>query len=199
MGAAGGKGRIRGEGGLHASWTLQGGLSLQQDELESNQLLMKVFKLGNGNNRSKGKFGIADCTQELSSLQKWEVTHQSVITLWPITGEVNNTYLCYRVSEHFVLKVGVRSRKNKQAWVSERGWQGPNYDGQNISRTAACGVFLVFSGQYLSKVVQGMNMGGRGSLILVGSEGWPVWSDPADKLLQLKLPKKLALVLIERC
>lgn len=121
MGAAGGKGRIRGEGGLHASWTLQGGLSLQQDELESNQLLMKVFKLGNGNNRSKGKFVIADCTQELSSLQKWEVTHQSVIPLWPITGEVNNTYLYVIkwvniLSSKLVLEAG---KTSKREYLSE--------------------------------------------------------------------------------
>ena len=33
----------------------------------------------------------------------------------------------------------------------------------------------------------------------LGSEGWPVWSDPTDELLWLKLLKKLMLVLIERC
>ncbi len=32
----------------------------------------------------------------------------------------------------------------------------------------------------------------------VASEGWPVWSDPTDEL-QLKLLKKLMLVLMERC
>ncbi|KAK3524329.1 hypothetical protein QTP70_028053 [Hemibagrus guttatus] len=41
-------------------------------------------------------------------------------------------------------------------------------------------------------------MGGRGSLMHVGSEGWPVWSDPTDELLLLKLLKKLMLALIER-
>ena len=33
----------------------------------------------------------------------------------------------------------------------------------------------------------------------VGSEGCPVWSDPTDELLLLKLLKKLVLVLTERC
>ena len=33
----------------------------------------------------------------------------------------------------------------------------------------------------------------------VGNEDWPVWSDPIDKLLLLKLLKKFMLVLIERC
>ena len=32
----------------------------------------------------------------------------------------------------------------------------------------------------------------------VGSEGWPVWSDPTDQLLELRLLKQLLLVLIER-
>ena len=32
----------------------------------------------------------------------------------------------------------------------------------------------------------------------VGSEGWPVLSDPIEELLELKLLKKLMLVLIER-
>ena len=42
-------------------------------------------------------------------------------------------------------------------------------------------------------------MGSQGSLIPVGSIGWPVWSDPTDKLLLLTLLKKLMLVLIQRC
>ncbi|KAK3544669.1 hypothetical protein QTP86_026149, partial [Hemibagrus guttatus] len=33
----------------------------------------------------------------------------------------------------------------------------------------------------------------------MGSEGWPVWSDPTDELLLLKLLQTLMLVLIERC
>lgn len=33
----------------------------------------------------------------------------------------------------------------------------------------------------------------------VGSKGWPVWSDPTEELLLLKLLKKLMLLLIERC
>lgn len=33
-----------------------------------------------------------------------------------------------------------------------------------------------------------------------GGEGWPLWSDPADELLLLKLlTKKFVLLLIERC
>ena len=42
-------------------------------------------------------------------------------------------------------------------------------------------------------------MGGQGSMMHVGSEGWPLWSDPTDELLLLKLLKKLILVLTERC
>ena len=42
-------------------------------------------------------------------------------------------------------------------------------------------------------------MGYQGSLMHVGSEGWPAWSNTTDKLLLLKLLKKLMLVLIERC
>ncbi len=33
-------------------------------------------------------------------------------------------------------------------------------------------------------------IGGQGSLMHVGSKGWPMWSDPTDKLLLLKLLKK---------
>ncbi|KAK3568664.1 hypothetical protein QTP86_011458 [Hemibagrus guttatus] len=40
-------------------------------------------------------------------------------------------------------------------------------------------------------------MGGQGSLM--GIKGWPVWSNPTDELMSLKLLKKLMLVLIERC
>ncbi|ROL48500.1 hypothetical protein DPX16_12116 [Anabarilius grahami] len=39
------------------------------------------------------------------------------------------------------------------------------------------------SGQYLSKVVQGRNSGEPATVMHVGSEGWPVWSDPTDELL----------------
>ncbi|KAK3520889.1 hypothetical protein QTP86_017021, partial [Hemibagrus guttatus] len=42
-------------------------------------------------------------------------------------------------------------------------------------------------------------MGGRGSLMHLGSEGWPVWSDPTDELLLLKLLKKLRLVNADPC
>ena len=50
-------------------------------------------------------------------------------------------------------------------------------------------------------MVWGKNSGepATGSLMHAGSEGWPVWSNPTDKLLLLKLLKKLMLVLIERC
>lgn len=44
----------------------------------------------------------------------------------------------------------------------------------------------------LSKMVQGRN---SGSLIHVGIEGWPVWSDLTDQLLL----KKSMVVLIESC
>ena len=39
----------------------------------------------------------------------------------------------------------------------------------------------------------------QGSLMHVGSEGWPVLSDPIEELLELKLLKKLMLVPTERC
>jgi hypothetical protein len=62
-------------------------------------------------------------------------------------------------------------------------------------------VLLVCSGQYLSEVVQGGNSGelakgqritgGKGSPVHVRSNGWPMWSNPTDKLLLLKLLKKL--------
>ena len=42
-------------------------------------------------------------------------------------------------------------------------------------------------------------IGGQGSLMHMGSKGWPTWSDPTDELLFFKLLKKLMLVLIERC
>lgn len=50
----------------------------------------------------------------------------------------------------------------------------------------------------LSDVLEARKMDEHKNLSLK-SKGWPVWSDPADELLQLKLPKRLALVLIERC
>ena len=42
-------------------------------------------------------------------------------------------------------------------------------------------------------------MDGQDLSMHVGSEGWPVWSDPTDELLLLILLRKLILVLIERC
>ena len=42
-------------------------------------------------------------------------------------------------------------------------------------------------------------MGGQDSLMHVGSEGWPMWSDPTDDALLPKLLKKLMLVLLDRC
>ena len=41
-------------------------------------------------------------------------------------------------------------------------------------------------------------MGGKGSLIHMGSEHWPLWCDPRDEPLLLKLLKKLKLVLVDR-
>ena len=41
-------------------------------------------------------------------------------------------------------------------------------------------------------------MSGQGSLMHLGSIGWPLWSDPTQLLL-ITLLKKLLLVLIERC
>ena len=40
-------------------------------------------------------------------------------------------------------------------------------------------------------------MGSLGSLMHVGSEGWPVWFDPTDELLLLKLLKRLMLTLMD--
>ena len=39
-------------------------------------------------------------------------------------------------------------------------------------------------------------MGGQGSWMHVGSEGWPVWLDPTDKLLLIKLLKRFMLILM---
>ena len=39
----------------------------------------------------------------------------------------------------------------------------------------------------------------QGSLLHLGSERFPLWSHPTEKLLLLKLLRKLMLVLIERC
>lgn len=39
---------------------------------------------------------------------------------------------------------------------------------------------------------------GQGSLMHVGREGRPMWSDPINNLLSLRLLRKLMLVLIER-
>lgn len=39
-------------------------------------------------------------------------------------------------------------------------------------------------------------MDGQGPLMHMGSEGWPMWSNPTDKPLELKFLKKLLLVLI---
>ena len=78
--------------------------------------------------------------------------------------------------------------------------------GQSIFRTAAlvgCSWSAVVSiYQKSSKeetVVSWRQVHGQGSLMHVGSEGWPEWSDPTDELLLLKLLKKLMLVLIEKC
>ena len=78
--------------------------------------------------------------------------------------------------------------------------------GQSISRTAAlvgCSrSAVVRTYQKWSKEGKPVNRRQgqtRGSLMHVGSEGWPVLSDPIEELLELKLLKKLMLVLIERC
>ena len=121
-----------------------------------------------------------------------------------LTGEVNNTdYLVILAlvsgwdifmkagheSEHFVLRNMLQSGKigkhkdlshsDKVQIVIARGL------GQSIYNCQCCGVFLVCSGQYLLKVVNGSKKGERGqvSLIHVGSEGWPVWANLTDKLL----------------
>lgn len=39
---------------------------------------------------------------------------------------------------------------------------------------------------------------GQGSLMHAGCEGRPMWSDPINNLLSLRLLKKLMLVLIDR-
>ena len=65
--------------------------------------------------------------------------------------------------------------------------------GQSISKTAAlvgCSQSAEVSiYQKWSKegtvVSQRQIMGGQGSLMHVGSEGWHVWSDPTDELLLL--------------
>ena len=78
--------------------------------------------------------------------------------------------------------------------------------GQSISRTAAlvgCSrSAVVRTYQKWSKEGKPVNRRQgqtRGSLMHVGSEGWPVLSGPIEELLELKLLKKLMLVLIERC
>ena len=79
--------------------------------------------------------------------------------------------------------------------------------GQIISRTVAIWAFSQSAGvsiyQKWSKkgtVVNQWQCHGWPRLIDAGgSEGWPVWSDPTDKLLLLKLLKNLMLVLTERC
>ncbi|ROL43068.1 Rho guanine nucleotide exchange factor 2 [Anabarilius grahami] len=73
---------------------------------------------------------------------------------------------------------------------------------QSISKTAAlvgCSRSAVVSiYQKCSKEGTVVNRRqGHGRLRLI--EGWPVWSDPTDELLKLKLLKKIMLVLIERC
>ena len=81
---------------------------------------------------------------------------RSGITLWPLTGEVNNTDYLFIVAPVIGWDIlgskwtrcpqswCVRSRKNGQAWGFMWVWRGTNCDG---------------SRQYLSKVVQGRRSG----------------------------------------
>ena len=97
----------------------------------------------------------------------------------------------------------------QKKWASVRMWATltrgqivlARRPGQSISRTAAlvgCSrSAAVRTDQKWSK--EGEPGQTRGSLMHVGSEGWPVLSDPIEELLELKLMKKLMLVLIERC
>ncbi|KAK3572558.1 hypothetical protein QTP86_000435 [Hemibagrus guttatus] len=73
---------------------------------------------------------------------------------------------------------------------------------QSISKTAAlvwCSRSAVVSIYQKWSKEGTVFMGSQGSLMHVGSEGCPVWSNPTDKLLMLILLKKLMLVLKERC
>ncbi|KAI5626389.1 matrix metalloproteinase-28 isoform X1, partial [Silurus asotus] len=99
-------------------------------------------------------------------------------------------------SEHFVLKADVLEAggivKHKDLGEFDKGqFVTSRRLGQSISKTAAlvgCSQSAVVSiYQKWSKEVTVVNrqqvMGGRGSLMHVGREGWAVWSDPTDELL----------------
>ena len=126
-------------------------------------------------------------------------------------------YSFNRCCEHVVLKVDVleTGKMGKREDLSEFD-KGQivmaRWLGQSISCSDPCSelqlLLVVPSLQWSVSIRTGPRkkqwwtgnrvVGGQGSLMHVGSEGWPVWSDPTDELLMLKLLSNLMLVQIER-
>lgn len=84
-----------------------------------------------------------------SVFKYWCIKHQSVITLWPLTGKVNTDYLFIValvsgwdiLDEHLVLKVYMwEAGKNGLVWGFERVRQGQTCDGQitESERSVGC-------------------------------------------------------------
>ena len=126
-------------------------------------------------------------------------------------------YSFNRCCEHVVLKVDVletgKMGKHEDLSEFDKGQiVMPRRLGQSISCSDPCSelqlLLVVPSLQWSVSIRIGPRkkqwwtgnrvVGGQGSLMHVGSEGWPVWSDPTDELLMLKLLSNLMLVQIER-
>lgn len=84
----------------------------------------------------------------------------------------------------------VRGRKNGNEDFKHWVWQGRNYDGrtsglEHLQKLQLLWVFLICRGQHLSNVVKegavvNQWQGSKNSLMHVGREGWPVWSNRTD-------------------
>ena len=161
-----------------------------------------------------------DYTSMFQLKVKWEAgwdIHRSGITLWSVTGEVNNTdyffsmalfsgwdildskWTCYHKSWC------VRSRKNG-IWVSltrAKLWWLDNWVSVSPKLQLLWGVPGLQWSVSIKRCPRkekwctcDMVLGDQESLMHVGHKGW---SDPTAELLLLKLLKKLMRVLIERC
>lgn len=114
------------------------------------------------------------------------------------TGEVNNTDFLYMVpgwreSQKVSGRKLMSLTRAKLWWLDDRIRAYPKRVVLGLQLSVSINTIYQYS-------FQGRNRGDPATrLIDAGSKGWPVWSNPAEKLLQLKLQRKLMLVLIEMC
>lgn len=99
----------------------------------------KIITLKNNYSyESNSKLGLS-MTQWLTHSLVWLEVHKSGITLWPLTGEVNNADYLF-----IMAPVGRWDRlQSRQAWGFERVWHGPNCDkAKSCTNCSPCAAVL---------------------------------------------------------